>query len=221
MSVVYDGKEYVVKRENNLSTLDLSGMGIKKISDIKGLETLIELEALNLNNNQISEIENLENLTNLEDLQLEKNLIKIIKGLDNLVNLRMLNLYSNNISEIENFGNMGNLRDVFLGGNPIYRTIVNTVGRVTPQTIEQYSKMLSEERVDAKKKIQRAERGGSFTERIRELCYLFLFLIFGGILAMIGVLFIRVIIFGYSLMVFGELIMGISALIILKRLKRS
>lgn len=209
MSVKYDGKEYEVKREGGLLTLNLPRMGIKKISDIKGLETLTELQSLNLNsnqisevenlenhinlenlqlggnlieiikgfdnlvnlrvlnlnNNQISEVENLENLTSLEDLQLEKNLIKIIKGLDNLVNLRMLNLYSNNISEIENFGNMGNLRDIFLGGNPIYRTIVNTVGRVTPQTIEQYRKMLSEERVDAKKKIQKAERGGLTSER--------------------------------------------------------
>lgn len=201
MSVIYDGKEYVVKREDNLSTLDLSGMGIKKISDIKGLETLTELEALILNNNQISEIENLENLTNLKVLELKKNLIEIIKGFDNLGNLQLLNLYDNNISEVENFSNMGNLRDVFLGGNPIYRIIVNTVGRVTPQTIEQYSKMLPEERVDAKNKIQRRERGGFFMERIKELSYSSV---------------IR-----YSLMVLGMLFMGISTLLFLNRLKRS
>jgi hypothetical protein len=220
MSVIYDGKEYVAKREDNLSTLDLSGMGIKKISDIKGLETLTGLEVLNLNNNQISEIENLENLTNLEDLQLEKNLIEIIKGFDNLVNLRVLNLYKNNISEVENFGNMGNLRVIFLGGNPIYRTLVNTVGWVTPQTIEQYSKMLPEERVDAKKRIQRIERGGFSTVRIQELGYLFLFYLIGGILAIIGALSYSSVI-GYGLMVLGMLFMGISTLIFLSRLKRS
>jgi len=97
---------------------------------------------------------------------------------------------------------------------------VNTVGRVTPQTIEQYSQMLPEERVDAKNKIQRRERGGFFMERIKELSYLFLFYLIGRILAIIGALSYSSVI-RYSLMVLGMLFMGISTLLFLNRLKRS
>jgi len=50
--------------------LNLAGRGFRKISQIKGLEKLDNLEKLVLSNNEITKIEGLENLTSLKYLYL-------------------------------------------------------------------------------------------------------------------------------------------------------
>ena len=60
------------------------------IREIKGLDTLTNLEELFLVGNSILEIRGLENLKKLRLLDLSKNKISKIKGLDKLVNLCLL-----------------------------------------------------------------------------------------------------------------------------------
>jgi len=158
VSVEYEGKEYRVKQEDGLLTLDLSGLGISKITDIQGLEDITELQVLKLNRNQIKEINGLENLTKLENLQLEKNSIEKIQGLDTLVSLRELNLFRNEITEIVSFVNFEKLNKIYLAGNPIFSSLINATGEVTTQSIMKYTQMSVEERDRAINQKEEAER---------------------------------------------------------------
>jgi Leucine-rich repeat (LRR) protein len=115
MSVKYNGKEYNGIKKGDGLTLDLSEKEIKQITDIEGLETLTNLQILNLSNNQISEITGLENLSELRELDLSFNKITDIQGLKNLVNLRELNLKGNRFVTIKGFENLINLEKLNLG----------------------------------------------------------------------------------------------------------
>ncbi|MFX0074710.1 MAG: leucine-rich repeat domain-containing protein [Candidatus Hermodarchaeota archaeon] len=108
-SVEYDGEMYEVKIKNGLKTLKLYNMGIKNITDIKGLDKLTDLQVLNLANNEITEIKGLDNLTNLEKLYLYKNQITEIEGIDNLTNLRYFTVWKNPFHEVneDKFGGTG------------------------------------------------------------------------------------------------------------------
>lgn len=63
-----------------------------RITKISGLDTLENLEALDLTDNRISKIEGLENLVNLKNLYLHRNNFTIIEGLQNLQNLRHITI---------------------------------------------------------------------------------------------------------------------------------
>ncbi len=115
MSVIYKKEEFQPIIKNNLLTLELSGKGIKDISEIKNLETLTELQVLNLSNNQIDEIKGLDNLTKLKELNLYNNKVTEIKGLRNLINLRKINLEKNSFINIKGFENQINLQNLSLG----------------------------------------------------------------------------------------------------------
>ncbi len=132
------GKKIEVKKDGFLG---LSSMNIKKISDVKGLESLANLQTLDLQDNQITkikglkslanlqkllldrnkitEIKGLETLTNLQYLSLFRNQITEIKGLETLTNLQDLSLFSNQITEIKGLESLANLQTLYLGGNPI------------------------------------------------------------------------------------------------------
>jgi len=101
--------------KDDLLTLDLSGKGIKSITEIKNLETLTDLQVLNLSNNQIDEILRLDNLTKLRELDLSNNKITEIYGLKNLINLRELNLENNKFIDIKGIENLINLVKLSLG----------------------------------------------------------------------------------------------------------
>ena len=113
--VIYDNTVYIVK--NN--SLDLSGIELNKIKDIKKLETLKSLLWLNLSNNKIKEIEGLDALVNLKFLALGTNFITEIKGLENLKNLEALHLNDNKIKEITGLNKLTNLRSLNLNNNKI------------------------------------------------------------------------------------------------------
>lgn len=115
MSVEYDGKEYRVIENKGLLTLNLTGKGIEDISEIKGLETLTELQVLNLSKNQISAIKGLDTLKNLVELDLSSNIITEIKGLRNLTNLRRLYLRENRFINIQGFENLININKIKFG----------------------------------------------------------------------------------------------------------
>jgi len=94
--IEFNSKLYKTK-SNKLGylTLNMSKKGIKKISDVTGLDKLFNLQELDLSNNEIEEIEGLENLTNLKKLNLSKNNISELKGLQTLIKLTDLNLSNN------------------------------------------------------------------------------------------------------------------------------
>ncbi len=115
VNVIVKGMSKKVKRNK----LKLIGMGITDISQIKGLENLTSLSALNLKNNFITEIKGLEHLTNLDKLNLSGNQITEIKGLEYLNNLKFLTLSNNNISEIKGLENLRDLWELDLRSNNI------------------------------------------------------------------------------------------------------
>lgn len=143
--VLYHEREYKARMKNSLLTLDLSSLEIKDISEIKGLENLTKLQALNLNNNHISEINGLETLINLEILLLENNPIVTLKGLDNLGNLKTLNLYLCGVYQIESFKNKDYLKHIILSkNNPLYGNLKFAISKK-----KKLSLMTEEERKNA------------------------------------------------------------------------
>ena len=109
IEVEYHGKSYVVKKKNGLKTLDLSRLGIVHITEIEGLDRLMDLQVLNLSGNRITEIKGLENLTNLEKLVLSNNQITEIKGLYNLTKLSYFTVWKNPFHDLnkDKFGGTG------------------------------------------------------------------------------------------------------------------
>ena len=77
---------------------------IKTIENLNNLgATLRELE---LYDNQITKLENLESLVNLEILDVSHNRLRKIEGLENLTKLKKLYLVSNKIARIENLSHL-------------------------------------------------------------------------------------------------------------------
>jgi uncharacterized membrane protein len=114
--VTVKDKDYKVKK----GILVLKNKQISSISEIKGLENLHDLRALDLSNNSISEIKGLENLHALRALDLSNNIISEISDLDHLENIFNLNLSNNKISEIKGLDKIKNLRFLRLSNNLIH-----------------------------------------------------------------------------------------------------
>lgn len=106
-------------KDGYLNDLDLSGIKLNSILEIKYLDTLPKLESLNLTGNRIERIEGLENLENLGYLNLSFNRIKDINGLGTLINLEGLVIAGNKISEIKGLKNLKKLNFLDLSENRI------------------------------------------------------------------------------------------------------
>jgi Leucine-rich repeat (LRR) protein len=100
-------------------TLYLNNLNIQTLDEIEGLEQLITLRKLYLENNQITEIKGLDTLKNLIWLNLENNMIIEIKGLDSLTKLTRLGLFKNQITEIKGLGKLIKLKNLILDKNEI------------------------------------------------------------------------------------------------------
>jgi len=106
-----------------------------QITEIKGLNALLNLQELHLGNNQITEIKGLPQLNiiqfilncilnlniqvNLQTLYLNCNQITEIKGLNELANLQYLDLRNNQITEIKGLEALANLQYLGLNNNQI------------------------------------------------------------------------------------------------------
>jgi Leucine-rich repeat (LRR) protein len=73
-------------------------------------------------------IEGLDHLVKLENLSLEDNKIKKIEGLTQLRKLKRLNLFGNDIKTIERLGTLELLEELRIGGNPILHTQLEKCG---------------------------------------------------------------------------------------------
>ena len=72
-----------------------------KITEIKGLDGLVDLKTIDLGANRLRSMEGLGGLTNLEALWLGKNKITKIVGLENLKGIRKLDVQSNRLTSVE------------------------------------------------------------------------------------------------------------------------
>lgn len=91
----------------------------QRIKEIKGLENLRNLEILNLRGNQIEKISGLENLSDLKELILKRNNINKITSLEGLTKLEYLDLSNNEIEEIKGLDSLKNLKYLYLRSNKI------------------------------------------------------------------------------------------------------
>ena len=103
----------------NLTNLGGLWLGDNQIADISPLENLTKLKVLQLTNNRVADISPLENLTNLWSLGLSGNRIANISPLENLTNLSSLGLGSNRITDISSLENLTKLKFVRLSDNQI------------------------------------------------------------------------------------------------------
>ena len=93
----YGGKEIM----DEDGVYDLSGLSIRNITDIHGLEDIGFPKKLDLSNNEISEIKGLEKCVGLTRLDMSHNNISRIEGLERLMNLAGLILDHNKIDRME------------------------------------------------------------------------------------------------------------------------
>ncbi len=106
--------------------LDLSA---RNIEDLAGLEYLINMTWLTLDNNQVSDISVLASLASLEELELSSNEISDVSPLKDLANLTLLDLSHNqidNISPLMNNPGLGEGDEVDLQNNPLSSDSTNT-----------------------------------------------------------------------------------------------
>jgi hypothetical protein len=115
LSVKYENQEYKTVLKKNLLTLDLSGKGIRSITEIEGLDALSDLQVLNLSSNKIAEIKGLDYLIHLMELDFSDNQINEIKGLSHLIRLKKLKLENNKFITIKGLENLINLKNLSLG----------------------------------------------------------------------------------------------------------
>ncbi len=110
----------ILTKKNKIVSLDLSGLKLVSIPPV--VNTLVDLETLDLGNNRISTIDNLDNLVNLKTLDLTGNVIEEISGLESLISLSTLGLAGNVIEKITGLDNLRSLRVLNLSRNYIEET---------------------------------------------------------------------------------------------------
>ncbi|MFW9818039.1 MAG: leucine-rich repeat domain-containing protein [Candidatus Thorarchaeota archaeon] len=132
---------HVSLKNGRISYLNCESSNLTKITDVKSLNLLKELEHLHLHrnnlvslkdiqilkklrtldvsHNNLEKIEYLDKLKQLEELNLSNNKIQKIEGVNSLSNLKKLLLNQNSINKIENLGNLSNLETLELTRNNI------------------------------------------------------------------------------------------------------
>jgi internalin A len=107
------------RASQKLSTSEFLMLNSRKISDLRPLSSLTNLQALYLCENQISDIKPLLSLTNLKGIYLHRNQITDISPLAVLTNLWLLNLWQNKVVDIKPLSTLANLADLDLSDNRI------------------------------------------------------------------------------------------------------
>ena len=114
LQVVVD--EAVASTSGTLVALSASGRGI---ADLRGIEELTELEALNLAHNAIRDLSPLAGLRQLRLLDLGNNQIEEVSPLGSLKQLQVLILAHNAVQDLAAILELDSLHSVELTGNPL------------------------------------------------------------------------------------------------------
>lgn len=118
VKVTYRGR-VLAEVDEDESWLVLTRKDIERIADVNGLDRLVNLRGLHLDENHISKIEGLDRLVNLKSLNLNQNNITKIEGLERLVDLREIYISFNEIERLEGLDQLEKLVTLYLGGNNI------------------------------------------------------------------------------------------------------
>jgi Leucine-rich repeat (LRR) protein len=100
----------------NLTDLDLSDNNISNLQHIKSMDGLNRLV---LDSNKVESLDYLADLNALEELSLKNNSVTDISVLSKLVSLKKLDLSNNKISSIDSLKNLNGLKELYLSGNYI------------------------------------------------------------------------------------------------------
>ena len=117
-------KTYVVGQ--SLSKLENFFLNAENLSEIIGLNSLVNLKSLQIFRTKIEEID-IEKLKNLEILSLPRNNLKQLNGLGKLLNLKELDIADNPINELENINNLNNLEGFVIRGTNLSESRINAI----------------------------------------------------------------------------------------------
>ena len=98
-----------------VTRLDLAS---NKLTDVKGLEKLTQLEALWLYSNKLTDVKGLEKLTQLRQLHLSNNQLTDVKGLEKLTQLKNLSLQNTQLTNVKGLEKLTQLKELLLRENP-------------------------------------------------------------------------------------------------------
>jgi Leucine Rich repeats (2 copies) len=135
------GIDHAEAAEQILSKRKELSLDHKSITDIRPLDSLINLTTLDLSFNHITDISSLGSLTNLKTLNLSSNKITItdISSLGSLTNLTTLHLDSNQITDISSLGSLTNLTTLHLHSNQITDfSVLRSLTNLTMLSLDSY-----------------------------------------------------------------------------------
>ena len=115
---VLDIEQYC--EDNNIDAEEVKWLSchFNEITEIKGLDKLVNLEMLFCHNNQLTELD-LSSLFNLKEVYCYINNITEIKGLNNLVNLRLLNCNDNKLKQLRDIDKLESLLELYCSYNQL------------------------------------------------------------------------------------------------------
>jgi len=90
-----------------------------RLTDVKGLENLMQLTRLSLKRNQLTNVKGLENLTQLTELYLGSNKLTDVMGLEKLTKLTGLSLSINNLTDVKSLERLTQLKHLNLNYNKL------------------------------------------------------------------------------------------------------
>ena len=121
-----------VKGLENLTQLEALYLSDNQLTNVKGLENLTQLTHLDLNDNKLTDVRGLEKLTQLRELDLGYNQLTDVKGLENLTQLTILNLWVNQLTDVKGLEKLTQLMDLELSANQL--TDVKSLEKFTQLT---------------------------------------------------------------------------------------
>ncbi|MDP4183405.1 MAG: stalk domain-containing protein, partial [Bacillota bacterium] len=116
-------KPYGDVLKSELAKISGLNASFKNISDLDGIQQLVNLETLILDHNNISNLEPLRDLKKLSKLTLSHNNVTNIEAIQNSTELNFLDLSFNDINDISPLQNLQNLTTLYLAGNEIFNYV--------------------------------------------------------------------------------------------------
>ena len=116
-----------------VTTLYLGG---NQLTDVKGLEKLIKLKDLHLDDNNLTNVpKGLENLTQLQELNLLDNkLTEVPKELEKFTKLTELSLYKNKLTDVKGLEKLTQLMGLYLLNNSdLTKAQINQLQKALPK----------------------------------------------------------------------------------------
>jgi internalin A len=120
----FEGEERIsslkgLEKLANLEQLHLEGGGLHEKNALGVIENLINIEFLTINHCFLTDVKGLEKFTNMHDLRLDSNRLTNVSELGNMTKLKILQLSRNYLSEVKGLEKLAGLESLGLGDNQI------------------------------------------------------------------------------------------------------